>query len=224
MEKYLLPLLKGKFTQHQMWDLKTISQVKDWLNALYLSPGEEHGVAPENEKQFKMALKDVFDFDYSKGVPIFHEPKQYTLNKVPFLAHSPFDSLAHLLSLTNAPTGATRESFYFPLAANVSRMFGTLGGVNCPARTSIIFEEGASNPMPIVISTDDFVLGSSISWADSTETKRKIQEYRCKWAYSVTGNQIFADPTKSLLNPKGLAKSGQLFGHCAETYGFILKL
>ena len=79
MEKYLLPLLKGKFTQHQMWDLKTISQVtkypsrrcyfthrlqvKDWLNALYLSPGEEHGVAPENEKQFKMALKDVFDFE-----------------------------------------------------------------------------------------------------------------------------------------------------------------
>ena len=100
---------------------------------------------------------------------------------------------------------------------------------NSPARTSIIFDElgKASNNsalIPIVISTDDYVLGGSIPWADSTKTKTRVQEDRCKWMYSITGNPEFADPKTSDLNNKGLAKSGQLFGHCAETYAFILKL
>lgn len=128
-----------------------------------------------------------------------------------------------MFSLTKAPKGATRENFYFALAANVARMFVILGGVNCPARTSIIFEEPAeeSGPIPLVISTDDFVIGSSIPKADS---KKIIQESRCEWMYKLTGNQMFADPTTSLLNPEGRRKGRQLFGHCAETYAFIFKL
>ena len=152
----------------------------------------------------------------------------YTCGRISLPAYTPFDSLAHAISLTRAPVGAIIKNFYYPVAANVSRMFDILGGMNGSARTSIIFAERGKalqnpSPMSIVNSIDNHILDSFIPgrW---TEERTWLQGKRCEWMYSVTKNAAFADPNTSDLNPQGLAKSGQLFGHCAETYAFILKL
>ena len=51
-----------------------------------------------------------------------------------------------------------------------------------------------------------------------------IQQNLYSWIHSISGNRGFENSSKSDLTPKGLKEGGQLYGHCAETQAFVLKL
>lgn len=176
-----------------------------------------------------------FSFKSGKNKPLFYlkddalDPKTYSRNGIDFNAHTPFHSFVHGLSLTKVPENTTRDNFYLPMAAALGSAVQAIGGKRAPSTLSIIFEEGgqpAADASPFMISTTEptHVIGTSIPKppGKATDWREQVQRDNWKWLKERGAAIPFDDPKKSYFTEQN--KYAQLFGHCAETHAFVIKL
>ena len=144
-------------------------------------------------------------------------PKQYIRNGVRFWAYSPYDSLVHALSYSEAQDAknATQENFFLPMAVCIGKLLVTLNSHRTPRMLCVVFDE--SHPEAFTMSTDArYIVGTTIVDVNP-DIKSAIQQQRVEWMRELTGDGILRAAGKQ-------CEGGQLFGHCAETHACIIKL
>ena len=146
-------------------------------------------------------------------------PKKYTRDGIAFPGHSPFTSFVHGLSFTEAPLNATKGNFFLPMAVYLGKSLYSMAGQKAPSMLSIIFDEDNPSLASFYVSvTPTYAVGTTLP----KHKRQAMQLANHQWMRSHALG--FENPHTSYINPEGRRNGGQLFGHCAETHAYVIKL